>query len=68
MTSRKNSDTNHDSGAPEGATPTHQSEQESERIRKEGEAESSGGSAERPDAHDEAFIESSKKRGATKSR
>ena len=47
-------------GPPEGATPTHQSDRENERIRREGEADSSGGSAERPDAQDEAFIESTK--------
>jgi hypothetical protein len=47
-------------GPPEGATPNHQSEHENERIRREGEAEGSGGSAERPDAKDEAFIESTK--------
>lgn len=47
-------------GPPEGATPTHQSERENARIRQEGEADSSGGSAERPDVQDEAFIESTK--------
>lgn len=47
-------------GPPEGATPTHQSDQQNERIRREGEADSSGGGAERPDAKDEAFIESTK--------
>lgn len=46
---------------PEGATPTHQSDQENERIRREGVAEGSGGGAERPDAKDEAFIESTKR-------
>lgn len=51
---------------PEGATPTHQSEQESERIRRQAETESSGGGAERPDAEDEAFIESTKRDGAAK--
>lgn len=48
---------------PEGATPTHQSEQENERIRRQAETESSGGGAERPDAEDEAFIESTKRNG-----
>lgn len=51
---------------PEGATPTHQSDQENERIRREGEADSSGG-GERPDAKDEAFIESTKLKGPAKS-
>jgi hypothetical protein len=53
--------------SPEGATPTHQSDQENERIRREGVADSSGGSAERPDAKDEDFIESTKRQGPSKS-
>lgn len=66
MTIPKNNETPSNS-PPEGATPTHQSEQENERIRRQGETESSRGSAERLDAEDEAFIESTKRQGPAKS-
>jgi hypothetical protein len=58
MTTKPDTENARDKRPPEGAQPKRQSERENERIRKESEAESSGGGAERMDRQDEAFINS----------
>ena len=58
MTTQRPPGAAQDSGPPEGSQPTRKSPEEDERIRKEGEAESSGDTP--LDPADEAFIDSTK--------
>ena len=57
MTNERKTGTERGSG-PAGSEPTRKSDREDERVRKEGEADSSGGAP--LDPADEAFIESNK--------
>jgi hypothetical protein len=56
MTTRDKPGSEDRSDRPEGSQPTRKTKREDERIRKEGEAESSGGAP--MDPPDEEFIES----------